>query len=478
MSLLLDALKKAAEDKQKAEAKHSANPELPADNKLPVEDDALEIVEPDSAEEIVLDEELIQADLSQQQDRPEELELDLPDEFDEALNESEVSLAENSVGVVDENRSASDAAVSPEPVSHAQAEVPEAKPAVPRLEAVSESGKPKKELRLDDTQIFRVASAGYDHDDARKILQVSQKNYKNKQHAVYYGMFVFAGLLFFAASYLYYIMQTLDNDQAQALQSLQRAKQSALVSRKPAVLTSEEAATAEAVTGQAANVEQAAERNTAASTVAPAKKVAKPAKQITISKQKKADPISVLLAQAYVHYQAAEYSKADAIYQQILQRDARQRDALLGRAAIAVRNSQLSDARTWYQYLLQLDPKDSIAKSALVDLTNKELSVADETKLNLLLRDNPEAAHVHFSLGLLYAKQKRLSESQQAFFNAFSLDKKADYAFNLAVSLDRLGKINAALLYYKQASELADQSIIHFDEKVVLKRIETLEAVK
>ncbi|MCK4708310.1 MAG: hypothetical protein KAU21_06820, partial [Gammaproteobacteria bacterium] len=199
-------------------------------------------------------------------------------------------------------------------------------------------------------------------------------------------------------------------------------------------------------------------------------------KKITIIKKQKDDAISVLLQKAYRHYQAAEYEAADKLYRKVLLRDQRQRDALLGRAAIAVVNRQLTNAKVFYQQLLHYYPKDSIASSALVDLAKQQVSVSNESQLNLLLRENPEAAHVHFSLGLLYEKQNRIKESQQAFFNAFALEKNPDYAFNLAVMLDKLGQPKAALSYYKQATSLADKTTIHFNEKIVLDRIEMLEA--
>ena len=74
--------------------------------------------------------------------------------------------------------------------------------------------------------------------------------------------------------------------------------------------------------------------------------------------------------------------------------------------------------------------------------------------MKLLLDQNPDSPQVHFSLGGFYAGQSRWPEAQQAFFDAYTADKNnADYAYNLAVSLEQLGQAKAALSHYRTGLE-------------------------
>lgn len=102
----------------------------------------------------------------------------------------------------------------------------------------------------------------------------------------------------------------------------------------------------------------------------------------------------------------------------------------------------------------------------------------NESQLKLLLDQNPESPQVHFSLGSFYAKQVRWPEAQQAFFNAFSGDNtNPDYAYNLAVSLDQIGQVKAALDHYRQALKLADKRRVSFNTSQILARIQKLSGI-
>ena len=69
-----------------------------------------------------------------------------------------------------------------------------------------------------------------------------------------------------------------------------------------------------------------------------------------------------------------------------------------------------------------------------------------------------------FALGNQYASQRRWAEAQQAFFAAFSGDpENADYAYNLAISLDHLRQPRLALEYYQRALALAGNRPVGFN---------------
>ncbi len=57
---------------------------------------------------------------------------------------------------------------------------------------------------------------------------------------------------------------------------------------------------------------------------------------------------------------------------------------------------------------------------------------------------HPQSAALHFTLGNLYASQSRWGEAQAEYFECYRLDpSSADFAYNLAVSLDHLGQPQA-----------------------------------
>jgi len=468
MSLLLDALKKAAEEKENN--KPGTGETDSPDNKVAQENDSA----PGVDEHLVLEE---------------ELDLELPDlDLAEAIEEealSEELVATDEIAKDDkatETVLADEAEPEPEPEQVDQ-----------ELDSIEANNEPVEELMPEEIPVQKtetkqtsvtamaapenkvnepLTQPDYSHSDARKILEVSQKRYRNNQRMAYYGLYAFAAILFFAGSYLYYTAEILDNSDKLTFKKNNKVR----VYEK----TAEEKKIEQQVIiakAKLAEIDTSKNKNSTAKVIK--KKVSKIAvkkpKAISITKTKKEDPISVLLQKAYQHYQAAEYPQSDTLYKQILIRDIKQRDALLGVAAIAVVNKDFTQAKKYYQQLLRYYPGDSIATSALVDLTKQQTTVASESQLKLLLREDPNAAHVYFSLGLLYAKQSRIKESQQAFFDAFSRHKKADYAYNLAVMLDKLGQEKAALSYYKQASDISDKGVSHFNEKLALERIMQLE---
>ncbi|HSI43116.1 MAG TPA: tetratricopeptide repeat protein [Methylotenera sp.] len=176
-----------------------------------------------------------------------------------------------------------------------------------------------------------------------------------------------------------------------------------------------------------------------------------------ISKQQ-ANGVDPTLLSAYQAFTRGEDSSAQQQYRQVLQRDVRNVDALLGMAAIAQRQGRDADAFGWYQKVLEIEPKNTVAQSALVNASNVD-STATESKIKSMLAQQPEAAHLHEALGNLYAEQNQWPSAQDAYFNASRYaPNNADYAFNLAISLDHLGKSSLALIQYQRALDLVNRS--------------------
>ena len=200
-----------------------------------------------------------------------------------------------------------------------------------------------------------------------------------------------------------------------------------------------------------------------------------PSRTLTIQRTEVEDPLYRLLQQAYSNYQSGELGHARQRYRQALERDDGNRDALLGLAAIAHKQGRLNDARALYRRLLALNPKDSIATAGMMSLIEQGASSGNITQLKLMLSEEPSAAHLHFALGNEYAAQSLWPRAQQAYFEAYRhAPSNADYAFNLAVSLEHMGQTQAALKYYRQALEANPENTPGFDPQHVAQRIKLI----
>jgi Tfp pilus assembly protein PilF len=179
--------------------------------------------------------------------------------------------------------------------------------------------------------------------------------------------------------------------------------------------------------------------------------------------------------QGYQAFQRNDLAAASDSYQKALAREPNNRDALLGLAAIDVRRGQLESAEARYLRLLESDPRDSQAVAGLVALRGRLDPAGSESRLKTLIANQPESAHLQFALGNQYAQQSRWSEAQAAYFKAFSIDpENADYAFNLAVSLDQMHQRKPALDYYQRALALAGKRAPTFDLAQARARVQEL----
>ena len=98
-----------------------------------------------------------------------------------------------------------------------------------------------------------------------------------------------------------------------------------------------------------------------------------------------------------------------------------------------------------------------------------------EVEIKTLLSKFPESAALHFALGNRLASDRRWVEAQQAYFEAYRLDAtRADYVYNLAVSLDQLGKQILARDYYSKALAMPVDAGGQFDKAVVARRLREL----
>lgn len=178
----------------------------------------------------------------------------------------------------------------------------------------------------------------------------------------------------------------------------------------------------------------------------------------------------------YAAYLAGDLGRARADYQAALQDESANRDALLGLAAIDLRAGRFEAAEAAYLRLLQNDPTDAHAQAGLIALRASRLDpLVTESRVKSLLAADPGANVLHFTLGNQLAQQSRWAEAQQEYFKAFAAEPdNADFAFNLAVSLDHLRQSKLALEYYRRAIALADKRGASFDLAAARSRTEQL----
>ena len=160
------------------------------------------------------------------------------------------------------------------------------------------------------------------------------------------------------------------------------------------------------------------------------------------------------------------------------------RDALLGLAIINRQQGNSTQAQALYSRMLQLNPRDPLARAGLLESGRNMSPSQQELELLNLRSDYPNVAPLAFALGNLYASQARWNEAQNAYFEALMIANETapeavspDYAFNLAVSLERLNQLNLAYTYYQQALSLSASSPAGFNMQSLNRRLAYLEGL-
>ncbi|VUD68035.1 hypothetical protein TDB9533_03954 [Thalassocella blandensis] len=207
--------------------------------------------------------------------------------------------------------------------------------------------------------------------------------------------------------------------------------------------------------------------------------VVEPSHNIITKGKLKSKPVGENIAVAYQAYQQGDFARAAEFYRRALIADPYHRDALLGSAAVAVAQQRYQAAIGFYQAQLNRRPDDDIANAGLLALAAVEGATPDIlSKVNQLLADNPNAAHLYFLKGSLFARQKQWDAAQQAFFSAWSIEsERADYTYNLAIALDHLRQYKQALRFYRLTLQLPTINISSRQISQLNHRISQLEVL-
>ena len=178
---------------------------------------------------------------------------------------------------------------------------------------------------------------------------------------------------------------------------------------------------------------------------------------------------------AHSQWSAGDLNGARAAYEKILDANPNDTDALIGLGSMAQQQGNEELAVSYLIKAVKQQPDHAYALAALASLSATKNRGQLEADLMQLARGNPQIAELPFILGNWYARDERWTDAQQAYFDAFNRNSaNADYAFNLAVSLDQLGKTASAANFYQKAIGLAPTGITHFDVEQARARAEQL----
>ena len=170
--------------------------------------------------------------------------------------------------------------------------------------------------------------------------------------------------------------------------------------------------------------------------------------------------------------------QAERVYTRVLKQRPKQLDALLGLANIESQRGFSSSARELYEKVLRIDETNSIAQIGLLQTYGQQGAISRQQVLEELItkyENNPEA---HLALGHTLAEQSNWKAAQSSYFKAFSLNpNNTVYAYNLAVSLDRLEQYQAAIRYYKKTLSLNKQASTPLNLERVMNRLIELDKV-
>ncbi len=187
--------------------------------------------------------------------------------------------------------------------------------------------------------------------------------------------------------------------------------------------------------------------------------------------------IPTAIRQGYEALQAGDLATARANYEAALAADPTSLDGHLGLATAAAQAGDRDTAIRHFRRVLELDARNPAALAGIASLADFSRPERVETQLRADITQFPGNSALHFTLGNLYAAQARWNEAQAAFFEAYRLDPgSADLAFNLAVSLDNLGKPKLAADFYQRALAASSrQQATSFDKAQVERRIAELQ---
>ena len=199
---------------------------------------------------------------------------------------------------------------------------------------------------------------------------------------------------------------------------------------------------------------------------------------IKINKRKMPNQVrgNIYLAQQAIA--AGRWNVAEINFHKALEESPNNIQALMGMAEVMQAGGKNEVANQFYLAVIERAPGNLKASIGLLNLKQDKSSLDHGNQLKQLITENSGQAFLHASLGDYYVARAEWSAAQAAYFEAVKYDSSnADYAYNLAVSMDQLGKGEIALRYYEKALALKKTNNSKFNKKSTIIRIHELSGV-
>jgi tetratricopeptide (TPR) repeat protein len=185
------------------------------------------------------------------------------------------------------------------------------------------------------------------------------------------------------------------------------------------------------------------------------------------------------LDSAYQAFEVGNLGLAKSIYSEIIKSNPNQVDALLGLANIESIIGAAQNARVLYEKVLVQEQANTIAQLGLLQTYSDKVPLAKQQVLEELSSKDPNNVNILMALGQSYSEQSKWLKAQEVYFKGFSLQPtNVSVVYNLAVSLDQLGKTPVAITYYEKALSLNGNVSNRTDMSAITKRLQELREVK
>lgn len=178
---------------------------------------------------------------------------------------------------------------------------------------------------------------------------------------------------------------------------------------------------------------------------------------------------------AYAALLEGRMEDAQQAYQAALQALPEDRDALWGLAYLAQQRGDKALARDYYRRVLRQDPGNPEASNALWALESDTMHEAPGQRAHDLVQRQPESASALAAAAAAMAQQGQWGQSAQWWARAQALEPRNPvFAYNHAVTLDRMRQYPAALQQYEQALRLAERQPTEIPLNTVRQRAQAL----
>ena len=182
--------------------------------------------------------------------------------------------------------------------------------------------------------------------------------------------------------------------------------------------------------------------------------------------------VPAAVSAGYEALRQGDVAEARRSYEAALAGDPANADARLGLATAEARLGNHPAAAHHYRRVLEGDPRNATALAGLAALADFTRPDVLESQLRAQVDAQPGSAALHFTLGTLFASQRRWHDAQAEFFEAHRIEPgAADILFNLAVSLDNLGQSRVAADFYARALAAARTQPSQFDPAAASRRL-------